>query len=561
MASPGSTGQPTGGQETARQRRYEGVPEDPRCDADAPGHDAQAPPHAVTGPRGGRLGVPTLLGVAGSVLLALGSDVAGSPFGPHAGGLWPFAARGPAPGWEGPTVPSWTMVARNQGAGVGPGRLLATAAVVVGVGLLGFAWFLVWRAARGASTGSGRRLWWVVGAWVAPLMVAAPFASQDVWTYGAEGRMILDGFGGYRPATMLGHTVWTLGVDPKWLELPSPYGPGALDLSAFFVRISGGRPWVAAECWRLMSVVGLVLCAWGVYRIVAVRGGNGPAATVAGVANPAMLLILVAGIHNDALMLGLIVAGLAVALSGRRSWGMVLCALGVAVKPNALLVVGALAWWAWGGGWRPRIKGTVVAAAVVTGVLAVLGLGVGGGFGWIKADLFSGEIAGPWSFAAQLFHTRSGWPVDAVELIGFTAAVAFAVLPRRAGGWIAGLGWGFAAMAVTAPRPEPWYLAWAVVLLACAGLRRHAERFGLVVLSAMLAGSVLPLEILWWFEGVFALAWLGFVSARASRRADDVTTPDDDDGDGDGDGQDRDDNDSNGGRTSPALTPASARPA
>jgi len=181
----------------------------------------------------------------------------------------------------------------------------------------------------------------------------------------------------------------------------------------------------------------------------------------------------------------------------------------------------------------------------------VVGLGAGGGFGWVKADLFSGEIAGPWSFAAQLFHARSGWPVDAVEFIGFAVAIAFVVLPRRPAGWIAGLGWAFAVMAVSVPRPEPWYLAWAVVLLACAGLRRHSERVGLVVLSAMLAGSVLPLEILWWFEGVFALAWLGFVSVRAHRGAQDIPTSDG----GDGPEPGLDDGDA---RTSPELTPAGA---
>ncbi|HXQ63084.1 MAG TPA: polyprenol phosphomannose-dependent alpha 1,6 mannosyltransferase MptB [Acidimicrobiales bacterium] len=493
---------------------------------------------------------PTLLGVVGSVFLAVGSDLPGSPYGPHAGGLWPFAGRGPAPGWEGPSVPEWTMVARNQGAGVGPGRLLATAAVVVGVGLLGWAWLLVWRAARGEIRGGRRSLWWTAGAWVAPLMFAAPFASQDVWTYGAEGKMVLSGFGGYRPATMLGHSVWTLGVDPKWIELPSPYGPGALDLSAVFVRISGGRPWVAAECWRLMSVIGLVLCAWGVTRIVSMHGGDGTAAAVAAVANPAILLILVAGIHNDALMLGLVVAGMAVALSGRRTVGLVLCALGVAVKPNALLVVGALAWWAWGSRWRHRTRGILVAALAVAGVLAVGGLAVGGGFGWVRADLFSGEIAGPWSFAAQLFHSRSGWPVDAVEFAGFALAIAFVVGPGRPGGWIAGLGWGFAVMAVTVPRPEPWYVAWAVVLLACGGLRRHSERLGILVLSAMLAGSVLPLEILWWFEGVFALVWLGLVSLRANPRADPTSPADASDGSGSGDDDDH---------PPPELAPAGRR--
>jgi alpha-1,6-mannosyltransferase len=471
------------------------------------------------------LHLPTLLGVAGSILLAVASDLPGSPYGPHAGGLWPFAGKGPAPGWEGPKVPEWTMVARNQSAGVSPGRLLATVAAVVGVGLLVLAWVLLWRTVHGAGQRGLRRIGWVVAAWIGPLMFAAPLATQDVWTYGAEGKMVLDGFGGYRPATMLVHSVWTSGVDPKWLQLPSPYGPVALDLSAFFVKISGGRPWVAAECWRVMAVVGLMLCGWGVARIVSTRGGNPTAAVVAAVANPAMLIMLVGGIHNDALMLGLTVSGIALALSGRRLWGLVLCALGAAVKPNALLMVGALSWWVWGIRWRDRTKGILVAAAIVAAVLAVAGLEVSGGFGWFGAGLFSGTVVGPWSFAAQIFHTKSGWPLEAVEFVGFALAIAFVIGPRRPGAWIAGLGWGSVALALSVPRPEPWYLTWAVVLLASAGLHRHSERVGLVVVSAMMVGSILPLQLLWWFEGLFGLGWLGLVSARAIRREHQTSSP------------------------------------
>lgn len=485
------------------------------------------------------LHLPTLLGVAGSMFLAVASDLPGSPYGPHAGGLWPFAGRGPAPGWEGPRVPEWTMVARNQSAGVNPGRLLATVTVVVGVGLLVLAWVLLWRAVRGGGHDGLKRIGWIVAAWAGPLMFAAPLATQDVWSYGAEGKMVLDGFGGYRPATMLAHSVWTSGVDPKWLELPSPYGPVSLDLSAFFVKISGGRPWVAAECWRVTAVIGLILCGWGVARIVSARGGNAATAVVAAVANPAMLIMLVGGIHNDALMLGVTVSGMALALSGRRFWGLALCALGVAVKPNALLIVGALSWWVWGIRWRDRTKGILVSAAIVAGVLGVAGLEVGGGFGWLGAGLFSGTVVGPWSFAAQLFHTRSGWPVEAVELLGFALAIAFVVGPRRPGAWIAGLGWGFAALALSVPRPEPWYLTWAVVLLASAGLHRQTERVGLVVVSAMMVGSILPLQLLWWFEGIFGLGWLGLVSARAIRRERQMSSSSENDGPGPG-GEDDD---------------------
>ena len=48
-----------------------------------------------------------MVGAAGSALLALASDLPASPFGPHAGGVWPFADSGAARTWEGPSVPAW----------------------------------------------------------------------------------------------------------------------------------------------------------------------------------------------------------------------------------------------------------------------------------------------------------------------------------------------------------------------------------------------------------------------------------------------------------------------
>jgi hypothetical protein len=470
------------------------------------------------------MGVPALLGAGGSILLALASDLPGSPYGPHAAGLWPFAVSGPAPGWEGPAVPSWAKLS-NQAQGVPPAHLLVTLAVAGGIGLLALAWTLVWRLVRSHPQPDRRRLALVVGAWVTPWLFAAPFASQDVWHYGAEGRMVLDGFGGYRPATLLGHSVWTLAVDAKWAVRPPLYGPGALDLSAAFVRLSGGRPWVAAECWRVTAIVGLVLGAWGVHRIVSLRGGKATAAMVAAVANPAVLVIVVGGDHNDALMLGLAVAGLALALSGARLRGVVLCAAAVAVKPNALLAVAALACWAWGAGWPRRTRGALVAAVGVGAVLLVTGLGVGGGFGWLKAVISYTWVAGPWSLGTRFFNARSGWPVDAIEMAGVVLAVLLVVARRRSGGWIVGLGWGFAALALTTPTPEPWYLAWAVVVLACGGLIGRTERAGILVLSVMMAGSVLPLGPFWWYAGVIVLAWIGVITLRARSETRATLTP------------------------------------
>jgi alpha-1,6-mannosyltransferase len=376
------------------------------------------------------------------------------------------------------------------------------------------AWVIVWRRARAGLIPTLRRLWWVTGVWVAPLLLASPFASQDVWHYGAEGKMVLDGFGGYRPASLLGHSVWTLGVDNKWASRPPLYGPGALDLSAFFVKLSGGRPWVAAECWRVTAVIGLALGAWGVHRIVSVRGGNPTAAMLIAVANPAFLIVLVGGVHNDALMLGLTVAGVALALSRRPLSGMILVALGAAVKPNALLALGALAWWAWGTPWRQRTKGILVAFLSLSAVLGLTGIGVGGGFGWFTSVLSYRWVPGPWS-GSRFLATGFGRPVVAVEILGAIAAILIVTDRRRTESWIVGLGWGFAVLAVTTPTPEPWYLAWAVVFLACGGLHRRSEELGVLVLIVMMVGSAIPPGPFWWYAGVIVLGCLGASAVRA----------------------------------------------
>jgi alpha-1,6-mannosyltransferase len=460
-----------------------------------------------------RWGLPALLGVLGSALLAIGSDLPGSPFGPHAGGLWPFAATGAAPSWEGPALPAWAMVA-NQGPGVTPGRLLPTAAVIVGLGLLVAAWLSMWRRSRRQGTWRLRHLASVVGAWTVPLLFAAPLATQDVWAYGAEGRLVLAGHGGYRPASALGHSLWTQGVDIKWIAHPSPYGPGALDLSALFVRISGGHPWVAAEWWRVTAIVGLTLCLWGTGRLASHHGGNGVGAAMAAI-NPLVVVILVGGIHNDGLMLGLAVAAVALSIAARQWEGALLCAAAVAVKPNALLALGALAWWTWGRNRTDRLRAVVVTGVALVGVLVVSGLAVGGGFAWLSTGLVSGGIAGPWSIGAELTGSSTGWFVESVAVGGCVGAVALVLWSRARLGWMVGLGWGFAALAVSSPRPEPWYLTWAVVFLACGGLERRTGRLGIVVLTAMIAGSLLPLGVMWWFEGLIVLVALGVKASHS----------------------------------------------
>jgi alpha-1,6-mannosyltransferase len=461
------------------------------------------------------LWLPAAAGTAGSALLAVASNLPASPYGPHSAGLWPLAARGTAPAWEGPALPWWAKVA-NSGPGVPPGHLLPTAAAVAGVALLWVAWIRLWREARAQQRPSARGLWWTIGMWIAPMLLAAPFASQDVWIYGAQGKMALSGLGASKPVALLGHSVWLSGVDPKWATRPSIYGPGSLDLSALFVKISFGRPWVAAECWRFILIAGLLLCVWGVRRIVTVRGGSPTQAVVAGVFNPGVLLVLVASIHNDALMVGLVVAGVAMAVSGRPWLGLVLCALAATVKAPGALALLAIAWWGWKKGWAGRLTGLLAGGCVALTALVATGLAVGGGFEWVKSASLA-LLTSSFSIGGGLLGITSGGFADTLQLVGVVLAAVLVIKPRQLDKWTGGLALSFVVLAVFAVNPQPWYLPWAVVLLSCSGIEHRLVRAGVVVLAAMMAWSEMPFGTLVWFLGLVVLTWVGFSLEREWR--------------------------------------------
>jgi alpha-1,6-mannosyltransferase len=463
---------------------------------------ARSAPHRLGRPIGGLVGT-AVLGAGGSALLALASDLPASPFGPHAGGLWPFAGAGAAPSWEGPATPQWAEPA-NSGPGVPSEHLLVLAAALVGVVLLAIAWLRLWHVVR-ADRGLGfRNLWWVVAAWTTPLLFAAPFASQDVWVYAAQGKMVASGLGSASPLRLLGHSVWLSGVDPRYLTGPSIYGPGAIDVSALFASVSGGHPWIAVECWRLAVIAALVLCSWGIARVAAARGTNPVEAVVAGVANPGVLLVFVAGIHNDAVMIGLVVAGIALAVTKRPWWALGAAALAVSVKAPAALAVLAIAWWCWKGVWHRRAVALAASLALTVGVLVVTGFGGGGGFTWLRSASL-GTVASSFS-VLRLAGTTSSGPANLVQLMGILAAVVVVLFVPRGRSWVGALAVGLTLMALFAANPQPWYLLWAFPVVACTLGNGGVQRSAILVLCAMTAWSELPFGVLVWFAGIIALA-------------------------------------------------------
>ena len=364
------------------------------------------------------------------------------------------------------------------GVGAPPARLdvpLALPMCVVGVLLLIGAWW----ALRSASS---RVVLSATALWSLPLLVGPPLFSRDVYAYAGQAQVVLAGLDPYvdGPADVPGRIADE--VDGVWAQAPSPYGPVFLWLAARVVAVTGDRPLAAAYGMRLLAVVGVLLVAWALPRLASSYGVAPSRALWLGLANPLLLLHFVAGAHNDALMVGLLAAGLAspVAL------GAVLVTLAGLVKAPALVALAFLPFLA-----PSRLRAALV-VAVTAGVTAVVvASATGRGWGWLST-LSAGNprrsLLSPTTGLGVLLGA-----VDVVHAAGLAvAAVVSAWLLWRARhlGAVQALGLALLVVVLLGPVVQPWYLLWPLVLLAAVAGPRAA--LGLAAGSALLCLLVLP---------------------------------------------------------------------
>jgi alpha-1,6-mannosyltransferase len=238
---------------------------------------------------------------------------------------------------------------------------LGLVVVYSGLILLLLAW---WRCGRALP--DDPRMWRTLAWWAAPLLLAPPMFSRDVYSYLAQGLMIDAGLDVYRhgPADLGG--VVAEQVPAIWQHTPSPYGPVFLMVADGVTGVFGSHVLLGILAMRLVAVAGLILLVVSV-RVLARSTGVDPAtATWLAVLNPLVLIHLIGGAHNDALMVGLLAAGLAAAVRRHPFAATVLVVAAALVKaPAALGLVAIAAIWAahWpaAGRWpgrRPRWPGS-----------------------------------------------------------------------------------------------------------------------------------------------------------------------------------------------------------
>lgn len=435
-----------------------------------------------------RLRAGRSVGLGGTVLLA----VAGWTVGAVPGGV-PYGR-----------LPSPQLLAD-------PRYALGLACWIVGLaGLLG-GWLLLRRPAT-AGLLTAR---WVLATtllWAVPLLLAPPLASRDGYAYAAQGEVYAHGLDPYQvgPAGLPSH--WLGDVSPTWRDSPAPYGPLALLVARLAATVSGGQLPVALAVLRLAALLGVLLVAGFLPRLARQTGVDAGTAGWLAVASPLVAIHLVSGVHSDALMLGLLVAGLTYAAERRFLLAGPALGLAAAVKVTALLAVPFAVLLI-----LPVLSGRArlarAAVSVGTGVVVAFGavtVAGGLGFGWAAAA-FGAAASVQWTSLSTGVGMALGYPLQLLGLPGAGGVLTacrdlalFVALPlalvalwwpiRRGADTRTVLlrtGWAFAALLATSPTVHPWYLLWPVTVLAVAVDDRRVVT-GLVVATVTMTVLVLP---------------------------------------------------------------------
>lgn len=181
-------------------------------------------------------------------------------------------------------------------------------------------------------------------AWIAPLVLAAPLASRDVYSYLMQGAMVRDGFDPYTEGPAVNPGPMLLEVSQDWRNTTTPYGPLHLWIGDGITRIVGDNVTLGVLLYKLLSVASFAVISWSIPLIARKLGGDPTLALWLGVANPVMLLHMIGGMHNESTMVALVSVGLLACLGHRYLIGLALIALAVALKATAFIAVPFVVW-------------------------------------------------------------------------------------------------------------------------------------------------------------------------------------------------------------------------
>jgi len=403
-------------------------------------------------------GRPALLGLCGAVLITLGGAGAGS-------------TRLRDPVLEALRL-SWLRF--------GHGLVVSSLMLWLGVAAMLAAWLWLGRRLVDGTGVSERTMVATTGFWLAPLLVSVPLFSRDTYSYLAQGALLRDGFDPYAVGPVENPNSLLDDVSPIWTTTTAPYGPAFILVAKFVTLVVGDNIIAGTILLRLCMLPGLVLLIWAAPRVARHVGADGATALWICVLNPLVIVHLMGGVHNEMLMVGLMMAGIALTLAGRHVGGAALIAVAVAVKATAVLALPFMVW-VWmrhlaGGRARAFLIASATSIATFVAVFAVLSALAGVGLGWLTALAGSVKIINwltvPTAVAnltnaiGGLFAPVSFYAVlETARLVGIAVvAVALPLLwwrfrhtDREA---LTGITWAMVIVVLFVPAALPWYYTW-----------------------------------------------------------------------------------------------------
>ncbi|CAM2969351.1 alpha-(1-_6)-mannopyranosyltransferase A [Prescottella defluvii] len=412
-------------------------------------------------------GHATVLGFAGAVMITFGGFGAGS-------------VRRHDPLLEDMSL-SWLRF--------GHGYALSTMVIWGGVLAMIAAWVRLGRATIKGRVGL-RALLWTVPMWTAPMLLAVPMFSRDAYSYLAQGALLRDGFDPYAVGPVVNPGLLLDNVSNVWTTTTAPYGPVSLLIGQGITSITGDNVVAGTMMLRLAFLPGLAMLMWALPRLARQLGGNPAIALWLAVLNPLVLIHLIGGVHNELLMVGLMVVGITLALDRRHVAAVAIIAVGVAVKAMAGIALPFIVWiWmiherdkALAEGREPAtplssfFKTAGTGVAVFLAVFAAASAAAGVGLGWLTALSGSAKIINWLSLPTIMAHivtVGTGWftgarlgPVlDVTRMICMVALVAILVwvwwrFRKTERDAVMGMLVALVAIVVLSPAALPWYYSW-----------------------------------------------------------------------------------------------------
>jgi len=370
------------------------------------------------------------------------------------------------------------------------GSPILTVVFYVALALMVVAWLGVGHEARRGNLTTTRACV-VLAAWGAPLLLGPPLFSRDIYSYIGQGLLAHHGLNPYTVGPdALGKGPVLSSIASVWRATPAPYGPFFVMITRGIAAVFGSSLVAEVLALRLLELVGVALAVFSLPRLARILGADPGVALWLGVLSPLALYSFISSGHNDALMLGLLVAGVTLAMERRPMAGVALCALAATVKIPAaagIVFIAADQLGSVRGSKRWAVLAKVVLVPAITVVIVTLASGLGWrwiGPGALRIPTELRILATPTvSIGVFVFHVLRlvDLPVKQYSCVtvtqwvcGFAAlvVVAWLIAGVRKLDVVRTIGVALIIVVLSGPTLWPWYLTWGIALLAATPAQR-----------------------------------------------------------------------------------------